>query len=604
MNELSRILRLSKEVYYSRGLVFLLKEIVRYLRYGPIPIQTVNDYKAFFAKYCSIDADTDYDKICSEFKHKPIISIIVPVYNIESSYLDKCVQSVLNQIYPNWELCMYDDASTCAATIECLKKWKNTDSRIHIEYGLHNQHISLASNHAISMATGEYIALLDNDDELAPTALYEVVKVLNEHTNIDFIYSDEDLISQDGEYCNPHFKSDLNIELLLCHNYITHFAVIRKSIGDSISWFRMGYEGAQDHDLFLRIVEQTANVYHITKILYHWRQLPSSTSLNYSGKSYADIASRKALRDYATRNAIDAEVEPGPGNGAYRFKRAIHTSGVVSIIIPFKDQINMLTACIQSILQKSGYEQFEILLISNNSSEKKTFEYLEHIQTVDPRIKVYEYNMPFNYSAINNWAVQQSKGEFILLLNNDIEAISANWLQSMIEHIQCDKVGAVGAKLIYKDRTIQHAGVIIGIGGIAGHSHRHFPADTNGYYYRPSATQHLSAVTGACMLTKRSVWDMVGGLDENLFKIAFNDIDYCLKVRKAGFDIVYTPYAELFHYESKSRGYEDTPEKIERFTRETKHLQDKWLTHLVDDPYYNPNLTREREDFSLKKSTF
>ena len=537
----------------------------------------------------------------SQWKIQPKMSIIVPVYNVDHHLLDKCIQSVMSQIYENWELCIYDDASTNKKTLKCLETWSNKDSRIKVEFGKVNGHISHASNCAITNSTGEYICLLDNDDELTSDALFEVCKAINTNPELDFIYSDEDLIGLSGKFCSPHFKSDMNLELLLCHNYITHFAVIRRTIGDKLSWFRLGYEGSQDHDLFLRIVEITQNVYHIPKVLYHWRQLPTSTSLNYSGKSYADIASRKTLKDYATRNGIKAEIETGPGNGAYRFKREIHTSGTVSIIIPFKDQVSMLSACVDSIIAKAGYEQFEILLVSNNSTEKETFNYLKHIQSVDPRIVVLEFNNPFNYSEINNWAVKKSKGEFILLLNNDIEAISDNWLRAMVEHIQNEKVGIVGAKLIYEDDTIQHAGVIIGIGGVAGHSHRHSPADSNGYYYRPTASQNLSAVTGACLLTKRSVWDKTGGLDENLFKIAFNDIDYCLKARNAGFEVVYTPYAELYHYESKSRGYEDTPEKIERFKQETMRLQEKWSTHFVNDPYYNPNLAKDREDFSLKK---
>ncbi|MBK8805186.1 MAG: glycosyltransferase family 2 protein [Bacteroidales bacterium] len=598
--ELRRIIFLTFQELKQRGLLFVCKEIIRYLRYGPLqPIEGagVLDYMRHF-KYQYTEDEIENELALLKFK--PLISIITPVYNVKPEYLDLCIKSVVNQYYPNWELCLYDDASTNVETLNALKNWMDKDARIKIVFGSVNKHISEASNEAIKMSVGEYIGLLDNDDELHPAALLEVVKSLNENLHADFIYSDEDLIDTDGVCGNPHFKTDLNLELLLSHNYITHFAVIRKSLGDSLAWFRKGFEGSQDHDLFLRITEKTQNIVHISKILYHWRQSENSTALNYSEKSYANLATQKALLEYAHRNNIAVEILPGPGTGAYRFKRKIRTNKMVSIIIPFKDQVKYLKSCVKSVLEKNNYENIEILLVSNNSEKKATLKYLRKIVETDVRIKVLDYNMPFNFSAMNNWAVQQAKGEYVLLLNNDIKVISDNWLEAMLEHIQTDNVGAVGAKLLYKDKTIQHAGVIIGIAGIAGHLHRFLPDSSNGYYYRPTVSQNLSAVTGACLLTKKELWNKVGGLDENHFKIAFNDIDYCLKIRKAGFDIVYTPYAKLYHYESKSRGYEDTPEKKMRFEKECEELRKKWRTHEISDPFYNINLTTNYENFSLK----
>ncbi len=598
--KISRLIRLSKQTYKIFGFKVLTKEITRYILHGPLEAPSYefeNEYIFQTEDY----SKENIESILSSFTLRPKISIITPVYNVAPEYLDKCIESVLNQWYINWELCLYDDFSSKPETIACLQKWIDTDPRIKIGFGKENQHISLASNEAIKMADGEFIALLDNDDELSENALLEVVRALNDNPEIDFIYSDEDFITPEGRYFQPHFKTDFNLSLLLSHNYITHFAVIRRNIGDKINWFRKGYEGAQDHDLFLRIIERTRKIYHIPKILYHWRQSNTSTSLNYNEKSYADKAARKTLTDYATRNNIEMELLDGPGLGVYRFKRKIITNGKVSIIVPFKDQISYLKDCISSIIEKGGYPNWELLLISNNSENKETFTYLEKIKNSDHRIKVFEYNVPFNFSAINNWAIEQCEGEYILLLNNDIKAISDGWLNAMVEHIQLENVGIVGAKLLYSDDTIQHAGVIIGIQGVAGHSHKFCPDHSVGYFYRPVVIQELSAVTGACLLTKKDLWKKVGGLDETNLKIAFNDIDYCLKIRSLGYDVVYTPYAKLYHYESKSRGVEDTPEKQKRFYGESKFMIEKWKTNRIPDPFYNVNLTLKSEDFKIRK---
>ncbi|HPR33064.1 MAG TPA: glycosyltransferase family 2 protein, partial [Prolixibacteraceae bacterium] len=560
--EIKRLWRLTFLTYKLFGFRFLLKEIKRYLLYGPLEVvPTYTDYPDD-SEYCTREySPEEISSLMQSFHIQPKITIITPVYNVDPEFLDACIDSVKKQHYTKWELCLYDDCSTRKETRECLKKWIKRDKRIKIQLGEVNRHISHASNEAIKMAGGDFIGLLDNDDELSPDALLEVVKTINEIPDIDFIYSDEDMISPEGSYFQPHYKTDFNRSLLLSHNYVTHFAVIRKGLGDSLGWFREGYEGAQDHDLFLRIIDKTNRIYHIPKILYHWRQSATSTSLNYREKFYADAAARKALSDYARRNGIIMELHEGPGLGVYRFKREIVTDKKVSIIVPFKDQVPFLKDCIESVTHKTRYHNWELLLVSNNSEEEETFRFLKKVEKNDKRIRVLEYNHPFNFSAINNWAVKQSTGSYILLLNNDIKAISDGWLEAMLEHIQQESVGIVGAKLLYSDNTIQHAGVIIGILGVAGHSHRFCPDASVGYYYRSSVIQELSAVTGACLLTKRDLWDQAGGLDETNLKIAFNDIDYCLKIRELGYDVVYTPYAKLYHYESKSRGAEDTPEK-------------------------------------------
>lgn len=598
--EIKRLIRLSYQTYRLFGIWFLLKEIIRYIIHGPILIDT-NQQNENNLSYTVEYSEKQITAILNELTIKPLISVITPVFNICPKYLNSCIESVISQHYKNWELCLYDDCSTNEETMVCLKKWAKKDKRIKVQFGEKNKHISLASNEAIKMSTGKYVSFLDHDDELLPISLLEVVIAINEAPDVGCFYSDEDNISQNGEYFNPHFKSDFNRTLLLAHNYITHFVTIKRELGDALGWFRKGYEGSQDHDLLLRLIDVTNNIVHIPKILYHWRQSESSTSHNYLEKSYASDATRRALSDYAIRNGFNAEILDGPGYGVYRFKQEVTTTKMVSIIIPFKDQVDLLKDCIKSVLNKTTYHNFELLLISNNSEKAETYEFLEFIKNKDNRIRVLEHNIPFNFSEINNWAVEQANGEFILLLNNDMKVINGDWLEAMLEHAQQDNVGAVGAKLLYTDNTVQHAGVIIGIQGVAGHSHKYFNDKSVGYFYRAAVAQNISAVTGACLLTKKEIWKKVGGLDEKNLRVAFNDIDFCLKIRKAGYEIIYTPYARLYHYESKSRGAEDTPEKQERFINECKTMIERWDTNKIPDPFYNVNLTLYSEDFSLKK---
>ncbi|MBL4772625.1 MAG: glycosyltransferase family 2 protein [Alcanivoracaceae bacterium] len=539
-----------------------------------------------------------FDK-CNNLQYQPLISIIVPVYNVSSEWLNLCIKSVLNQYYSNWELCLYDDASTSKETIKCLRLWQEKDSRINIKFGLNNQGISLASNAAIEMAKGDFIGLLDHDDELTKDALYQVVDILNSDRKLDFIYSDEDKIDENGQYCDPHFKSDFNLDALLSHNYICHFSVIRKSIGEESGWFRAGYEGSQDHDLFLRIIRKTNNIYHIPKVLYHWRKIEGSTAIAVSNKDYAQVAAKKAIISYLKAEKIEATVLEGLFTNSFRVKRKLQGKPLVSIIIPFKDKYSLLQTCIESVLSKTDYQNYEILLIDNQSKNNKVLDYSKKLTQQHSNIYLYKFDQPFNYAKLNNWAVRRTKGTLLLFLNNDIEVINRDWLLAMLEQVQGSKVAAVGAKLLFSDNSIQHAGVVVSnIGAV--HSNKHLQDGTTGYFERSNYIQNISACTAACLMMKKSVFIEVGGFDEELFKIAYNDVDLCLKIRQAGYLITYTPYAQLYHYESKSRGFDDSPEKSDRFNQEIKNYQQKWGKRYKDgDMYYNPNLSQNSEKISL-----
>jgi GT2 family glycosyltransferase len=531
-------------------------------------------------------------------ERKPLISILMPVYNVDPKWLQKAVESVKNQWYDNWELCIVDDKSTNQATIDYLKSLD--DPRIKVKFSEVNKNIAGASNEAAKMATGEYIALLDHDDELTPDALYEMVKAINE-TDADFLYSDEDFIDTEGNCSNPHFKPDFSPDLLMSHNYITHLACFRKDLFDEVGGFDERFSGSQDYDLFLKLTEKTDRIVHIPKVLYHWRTIEGSTSADSKAKPQALEISKKVLEEALRRRGIDGWVEPANLDHYFRVRYKIKGEPLVSIVIPFKDKPGLLEMCLDSILKKSTYKNFEIIGISNNSEDPKTFEVMERYEKLDPRIRFYEYNIPFNYAAINNYAVERyAKGEHVLLLNNDIEVITPDWIEAMLEHSQRPEIGCVGAKLYYPNDTVQHAGIIMGLGGYAGHSHKHHPRESLGYFNRLNVIQNVSAVTGACLMVKKNIYKEVGGMDEQRFKVAYNDVDFCLRVMEAGYRNLFTPYAEMYHHESVSRGYETTPEKQARFQKEKDALYARHQEILTKgDPYYNPNLTHDKEDFSI-----
>ncbi|MGI9280867.1 MAG: glycosyltransferase family 2 protein [Endozoicomonas sp.] len=536
----------------------------------------------------------------SGFSYTPLISIVMPVYNVAEEYLRKAIESVQDQVYPNWQLCIADDCSTEPHIKKVLDEFQSSDSRISVKYREQNGHISKASNSALSLASGEIIALLDHDDTLAPHALFCVVKAFNENSEISFIYSDEDFIDEQGHRLRPHFKSQWNPELLRAHNYITHLAVIRKRLIDEAGGFRVGYEGAQDYDLFLRLTKHLPpdQIHHIPHILYHWRAIEGSTAADSNSKNYATEAGLKALQDQLISDRSIKVSHDQPAN-FYRVDSTLpEQPPLVSLIIPTRNALDVLKPCIESILEKTDYPNYEVIIVDNQSDDPEVLSWLGDISK-NKKIRVIHYDAPFNYSLINNFAAKRASGEIIGLINNDVEVINSNWLCEMASlAIQQDN-GCIGAKLYYPDGDIQHAGVILGLGGYAAHSHRGLPRDHPGYFNRANIRQNLSAVTGACLLVRRSIFEEVGGLNKD-FTVAYNDVDFCLKVQTSGYRNVFTPFAELYHHESKTRGYDDTPEKQARFQAEKDLLFMKWGKLLENDPYYSPNLSRSHEDFSIR----
>lgn len=534
------------------------------------------------------------EQITHIFNYQPKFSIVVPTYNTPIKFLEEMIASVEFQTYKNWELCIAD-ASQSIETKAYLNKLNHP--QIKIKYLEENLMISGNSNEALSLCTGEFIILLDHDDLLAKNALFEVASVLNRDHTYDFIYSDEDKVDEKGSiYSQPHFKPDFAIDNLRSYNYITHLAAIRKSLLDQVGHFDPTCDGAQDYDLFLRICDATDKIYHIPKILYHWRIHQSSTSADAEVKPYVLEAGKRALRKHLERNDIVGTVSDGLFPTSYKIDYQIQGDPLISILIPNKDHGQDLKRCLSSIIEKSTYRNFEIIIVENNSEEKETFEFYKSLD--NQMINVVNWEGPFNYSKINNYGRMYCKGEFIVLLNNDIEVISERWLEEMLMHAQRKEVGAVGTKLYYPNGKIQHAGVIVGVGSVAGHSHKYFERGEFGYMGRLKIVQNLSAVTAACMMIKSSLFDEINGFCEE-FAVAFNDIDFCLRIREKGYLIVFTPYAELFHYESLSRGVEDSPEKIRRFQGEIKLFESKWGLYRYD-PYYSTHLTLEKEDFSYK----
>ena len=535
----------------------------------------------------------------TRFSYEPKISIIVPTFNTPEQFLKDMLDSVLNQTYSNWELCIADGGSKEGLVRKILKDYSKKDERIRCKFLTENKGIAGNLNEALALADGDFIAFLDHDDTLAPFALYEVLMAINENPDADFIYSDEDKITEDSEErSDPHFKPGWAPDTMLCYNYICHLSVIRKALVDEVGGFRHGYDGSQDYDLFLRILRKTKKIVHIPKILYHWRMHRSSTAQSVNAKDYAISSAKKAIRDYLSEKGSKADVSDGIVYGTYRVSYAIKGTPRVSIIIPTKDKVDILKRCVSSIIEKTGYPNYEIMIVDNGSKDPDTAKYYDKIKE-DSRILIKTYGRPFNFSAINNYAASQTNAEYLLFLNNDTEVINGQWLQEMLEFAQRKDVGTVGAKLYYPGGRIQHAGVIIGLGGVAGHSHKYFPREANGYFTRLKIIQNLSAVTAACMMIRKEVFEEVGGFDKN-YSHAFNDVDLCMKIREKGYLVIYTPYAELYHHESLSRGYEDTPEKRKRYRKEIELFKQKWGHVLIKgDPYYSPNLTLDRADFSI-----
>lgn len=542
-------------------------------------------------------------KIIGGLKCKPVISIVMPTYNTDEIYLRACIDSVLNQSYPWWELCVADDASTKPSVKKVLKEYETRDARIKVVYRKKNGHISLTSNSALELASGDFVALLDHDDTLAEHALLLVAQAVNNKSDAQIFYSDEDKLDKKGERFDPHFKSDWNPDLFYSQNYVSHLGVYKRSLLQAIGGFRAGVEGSQDYDLLLRCLDHVRadQIIHIPHVLYHWRTVEGSTALSSDQKSYTTDAGVESLRHHFSHSQPEVCVEPGPVANTYRVRWPLpEILPLVSLIIPTRDRRALTEVAVRSILEKTTYTNYEILILDNGSVELDTLEFFESIQQEDLRVKVIRYDYPFNYSAINNYGARYANGSLIGLINNDVEIISPEWLTEMVSHALRPEIGCVGAKLYFSNDTIQHAGVICSLGGVAGHSHKHFDRNHPGYFYRLLLTQNLSAVTAACLIIRKDVFDEVSGLDEENLKVAFNDVDFCLKVQDAGYRNLWTPYAELYHYESISRGAEDSLEKIQRFQGEINFMKNKWQSLLEHDPYYSANLTKDREDFSLR----
>ena len=536
------------------------------------------------------------------FDYEPKLSIVIPAYKTPERYLKEMLQSIKEQTYTNWEVCVADGSPKGESSERVLKKFAELDKRFKYVILGENKGISGNTNAAMDMATGDFIVLADHDDTIPPNALYECVKAMNLDPEIDVIYSDEDKLDMDGKALfDPHFKPDFNPDLLTSVNYICHLFVVNRDLVDAVGGFRQEFDGAQDYDFIFRCTEAARKIYHIPKVLYHWRCHQNSTASNPESKMYAFEAGARAIKAHFERLGIGVEsVEKGVDYGIYHTRFVLNGEPLVSVIIPNKDYHQDLDLCIRSLMEKGTYKNLEFIVIENNSTEEATFSYYEQIQKEFPNVKVVTWKEGFNFSAINNFGVQFAKGEYLLFLNNDTEIIEKDVIQEMLGYCQREEVGAVGARLLYQDDTIQHAGVVVGFGGIAGHTFIGLHRAENSYFHRAMCAQDYSAVTAACLMTKRSLFDQAGGFTEEL-AVAFNDIDFCMKIRSLGKLVVYNPYALLYHYESKSRGLEDTPEKVARFNREIAIFAKRWPDILKNgDPYYNPNLTLRKSNFALR----
>lgn len=534
------------------------------------------------------------------FEQDVTFSILVPLYNTPEKFLKEMIRSVLKQTYAGWELCLADGSDEAHAYVgKICARYGAKDKRIRYQKLEKNMGISGNTNACIDMATGDYLALFDHDDLLHPAALFEMMKAICEQ-GADFIYTDENTFHKkpSDAFC-PHFKPDYAPDTLRANNYICHFTAFKRSLIDVVGKFRPECDGSQDFDMVLRLTEQAEKIVHIPKILYYWRAHAGSVADSVGAKPYVIEAAHRAIEDHLERVGLKGEVLDTVVPSMYRIRYEIEGEPLVSILLPSHEYKDVLETCLDSIYSKTTWKKFEILVIENNSTSPELFDYYKEIEARWDNLKVITWDSYFNYSAINNFGARYAKGDYLLLLNNDTEVITPDWIQEMLMFAQRKDVGAVGAKLYYPDDTIQHAGIGLGLLTLAGHYHRGFDRNHPGYMGRLIYAQDLTAVTAACVMVRRDVWDGMEGLDET-FEVAFNDVDFCMRIRKAGYLIVFTPFAELYHYESKTRGAEDTPEKRRRFQGEIDRFHTRWARELAaGDPYYNPNFSLEKEDFSI-----
>lgn len=546
----------------------------------------------------------------TKFPRMVKISILVPLWNTPKNFLIEMLDSVMNQTYQNWELCLADGSDGEHGYVKeiCEEYIKKADGRILYQKLLKNEGIAGNTNRCYKMATGEYIGLFDHDDILHPSVLYEYVKAINEQ-GADYLYCDETTFKSGSinKMLTMHFKPDYAPDNLRANNYICHFSTFSKELLDGTELFRTDFDGSQDHDMILRLTDKAKKIVHVPKLLYYWRSHSDSVAAGIEAKPYAIEAAKGAIADHLKTHGMAhfTITSTRACETIFRIRYQILGSPKISIVIPNKDHAEDLRRCVMSILEKSTYNNYEIIIVENNSTGADIEEMYQKFQNEYPQVRVVRYAGAFNYSAVNNLGVSQTDGDYILLLNNDTEVITANWMEELLMYAQREDVGAVGAKLYYEDMTIQHAGVVLGLGAhrTAGHSHYKVPKQNLGYMGRLCFAQDVSAVTGACLLVKKSLYEEVGGLDED-FAISLNDVDFCLKLRQKGLLNVWTPFAELFHYESVSRGLDDKGEKAERYNRESERFREKWKEVLAaGDPYYNPNFSLDRSDFSLRVGT-
>lgn len=579
-----KFLKESKAQYVStkKSLIWLKKKL------------TGNEYADYdtWLRIMRVSRQELFEQRKTKFSYAPKFSVVVPLYHTPAKFLKDLVRSMMYQSYANWELCLVNASPEDRHLTSLLENWAMRDKRIRVIRLEKNLGIAQNTNAGIAASTGEFIAFLDHDDFLEPDALFCYADALNKDKTIDVFYSDEDKTDEyAAHYFYPHFKSDFNIDLLHANNYMCHFLAVRKSLVDTVGGLNEKFDGAQDYDFVLRLTENTKKIYHCPRILYHWRCSNQSTAANQGNKMYAIHAGKAALNAHYKRIGWNARAQEGAVDGWYQTKFTLKEEPLVSILIPNKDHTDDLDVCLNSFFERADYQNYEFIIIENNSVLPETFAYYEKIEKEHDNVKVVYWEAGFNYSAINNFGFKFAKGDYIMLLNNDVELITPDIFQSMLGFCMRPEVGIVGAKLLYNDHTVQHAGVLVGAGGLADHVFKGIHEDDPGYMGRAISSQDVSAVTAACLLVKRSVYEEVGGLEDE-FQVAFNDVDFCLKVRKAGYLIVYDADVKLFHYESKSRGMEDTTERFIRFGNEMMLLNSKWdILSTFVDPYYNPNLS-------------
>ncbi len=587
--------------------------LVHYIEFGRFENRTATvalrpgaDYQTWLEHFERTDdrAVRRFFRAIDLMPRRPLISVVMPVFNTEREWLVPAIESVLKQLYPNWELCISDNASTEPHVREILEHYKERDSRVRVVYRDANGHISANSNSALALATGEFVALMDSDDELPRHALFWVAKEIIEHPDVELIFSDEDKIDASGARYDAYFKSDWNPALMLSQNMFSHLGVYRRSLVEKVGGFRLGLEGSQDHDLVLRCADETtpARIRHIPRILYHWRAIPGSTASSEAGgaKPYAWRAGAQAIEDHLRRKGVDGHVEQ-TSTAYYQVRYAkSRLRQKVSIIIPTACKLELLTRCITTILASTTYPDYEIVLVVNEIrfKNKKKAAYLKSLQA-EPRIRILVYtDRPFNYSWINNWAIGQVDSTILCLMNDDISVITPDWLEQLVMRVELEGVAAAGPMLYYPDERIQHAGVTLGINGVAGANYSGAPRGAPGYFSRAALEQDVSCVTAALMVLRREAFEAISGFDENL-AVAFNDVDLCIRIREAGWRIIWTPQVEMYHHESATIGQPDSVERRLQFNDEIALMQKKWRDVLPNDPFHNPNLSLFSHHFAL-----